>query len=94
MKEIIRLKGMLEKENIPFEFAERKEMEGYQIGYPKLPPGNCVCSIIQHKYSYGNDVNLIEIMGLSHYDDDVEGYLSAEDVFERIKRHYRVKVCD
>lgn len=94
MKEIIRLKEMLEYENIPFEFTERKEMEGFQIGYPKLPPGNCVCSVIQHIHSYGNNDNLIEIMGLSHYDDDVEGYLSAEEVCERIKRHYKAGGID
>ena len=89
MKEIFRLKEMLEKENIPFEFIERKEMEGYQIGYPYFAvTKDCICSVIQHKFSYGNDVNLLEIMGLSHCGDDVEGYLSAEDVFERIKKHY------
>ena len=31
MKEIFKLKEMLEKENIPFEFVENEEMEGYQI---------------------------------------------------------------
>lgn len=93
MKEIFKLKEMLENENIPFEFAEREEMEGYQIGYPKLPPGQFKCSIIQHKYSYGNDINLLEIMGLSK-NDDVEGYLSAEDVFERIKEHYKAGGID
>lgn len=89
MKEIFKLKEMLEKENIPFEFIEREELEGYQIGYPKYSkitePNECVCSVIQHKYSYGNDVNLLEIWELSK--DDVEGYLSAEDVFERIKKY-------
>jgi hypothetical protein len=91
MKEIIRLKEMLEYENIPFEFIERKEMEGYQIVYTSNE--KFICSVIQHKYSYGNDVNLLEMLGLTKH-DDVECYLSAEDVFERIKRHYRAKVCD
>ena len=96
MKEIFRLKEMLEKENIPFEFIERKEVEGYQLAYPrfsKIKESNeCVCSVIQHIYSYGNDVNLLEIWELAK--DDVEGYLSAEDVFERIKRHYKAGGID
>lgn len=90
MKEIFRLKEMLEKENIPFEFIERKEVEGYQLAYPKfLKPNEIIeaVSVIQHKFSYGNDVNLLEIWETSK--GDVEGYLSAEDVFERIKKHYK-----
>ena len=91
MKEIFRLKEMLEKENIPFECEEHKDFDGYQIGYPVLPRHRkCICSAIQHKFSYGYDDDLIEIWGLSELDyDDVEGYLSAEDVFERIKNHYK-----
>ena len=86
MKEIFKLKELLEDANIPFEFIERKEMEGYQIVYEHNE--KFVCSVIQHKFSYGYDVNLLEMLGLTKY-DDVEGYLSAEEVFERIKKHYR-----
>ena len=89
MKEIIRLKEMLEKENIPFDFEERERVEGYHLIYPKYSKGivQCDISVVQHKFSYGNDVNLLEIWETSK--NDVEGYLSAEDVFERIKRHYK-----
>ena len=86
MKEIFRLKEMLEKENIPFVFNELEKMEGYQIGYPYFPSKEYCCSIVQHKFSYGNEVNSLEIWETSK--NDVEGYLSAEDVFERIKKHY------
>lgn len=95
MKEILRLKEMLEKENIPFEFTEDEELEGYHIAYPnyvstKIRP--CDISVIQHKFSYGNEVNLLEIWDMAN-NYDVEGYLSAEFVFERIKNHYKqVKV--
>lgn len=84
MKEILRLKEMLEKENIPFVFIEREEVKGYQIFKTRM--GEIIFSVVQHKYSYGNDVNLLEMWEMSK--DDVEGYLSAEDVFERIKNHY------
>ena len=84
MKEILRLKEMLESENIPFVFFEREEVKGYQIFKTRM--GKIIFSVVQHKYSYGNDVNLLEMWDMSK--DDVEGYLSAEDVFERIKKHY------
>lgn len=90
MKEIFRLKEMLEKENIPFVFIEREEVKGYQIFKTRM--GEIIFSVVQHKYSYGNDVNLLEMWDMSK--DDVEGYLSAEDVFERIKKHYKAGVID
>jgi hypothetical protein len=90
MKEIFRLKEMLEKENIPFVFIEREEVKGYQIFKTRM--GEIIFSVVQHKYSYGNDVNLLEMWDMSK--DDVEGYLSAEDVFERIKEHYKAGGID
>ena len=92
MKEIFKLKKMLEDENIPFEFIEKEELEGYGIACPKYSKSTeiipCDFSIVQHKYSYGNDVNLLEIWDIRN-NYDVEGYLSAEDVFERIKKYYK-----
>lgn len=91
--EILKLKQMLELAEIPFEFTEL--FGGYQIGYPTLPGKNdtCVCSIIQHDYSYGNTKNKIEIMGLlseeEFEDDSVLGYLDAVDVFLRIAKHFK-----
>jgi hypothetical protein len=67
-----------------------EHMNGYCVSYPSY--GNCVCSAIEHDYSYGHTVNMIEIEGLltkkEREIDSVCGYLSAEDVFERIKNHY------
>ena len=85
MKEIFRLKEMLENENIPFEFIEHEDLEGYQITYPIMDTSilQFDISIIQHKYSYGNDENLLEMWDLSK--GEPEGYLSAEEVLERIK---------
>lgn len=90
-KEIFKLKEMLEKAQIPFVFKEHKGIrDGYQILYPKYDVR--ICSVIEHSYSYGNEKDLLEIMGLltdeeSEY-DSVKGYLSAENVFERIKKDY------
>ena len=90
-KEILKLKKMLKKEKIPYEFHEW--FDGYQIGYPVLKPLNeRVCSVIETKHSYGHDEDLLEIMGLlteeESKDDSVLGHLTAENVFNRIKAHY------
>lgn len=60
--------------------------------YPSFE--DAVCSVIEHEMSYGNDRDLLEIRGLltvkemEREQDDVLGYLSARNVFGRIKRHY------
>lgn len=103
--EIFRLKEMLEKENIPFEFIDRTinypeanfYWEHYQICYPQFTSNgeesDFVCSCVQGKYTFGNEQDLLEIMGLlidrEAEDDSVLGWLTAEEVFKRIKKHYK-----
>lgn len=86
-KEIYLLKEMLEKENIPFIF--RDLFDGFQICYPNIK--NKICSVIEHNGSYGHNQDKLEIMGLisdEETSDDVLGYLTAENVFNRIYKHY------
>ena len=88
--EILKLKDMLKKAGIPFKFEEGC-FDGYHISYPKA--GNeRVCSVIEHYGSYGHDKDLLEIMGLlteeEAAEDDVAGWLTAEDVFSRIKADF------
>lgn len=82
--EIIRLKKMLEKENIPFTFEPL--YEGFHI---TVMSDNHSISIIEHRYSYGNEKDLLEIFGgltkEEKKDDAVLGYLTAEEVFKRVK---------
>lgn len=93
-KEIFKLKEKLEKAKIPFEF--HKLFDGYQICYPEQNTEDKEdvreCSVIEHYGSYGHSDDLLEIMGLlteeESRDDDVLGYLSADEVFQRIKKHY------
>ena len=65
--EILKLKTMLEKAGIVFDFYPRKELHG----------GFC---------------DRLEIMGLltkeERKDGTVKGWLTAEDVFARIKKHW------
>lgn len=89
--EILRLKGMLEKAKIPFEFSEL--FGGYHIIY--LNNHFRVCSVIEHDFSYGREQDLLEIEGLmtkkekKKEKDDVLGYLTAENVFQRIEKHWK-----
>ena len=91
-KEIFRLKEMLEKENIPFVF--RNLFDGFQICYP-VNDENRICSVIEHNGSYGHKQDKLEIMGLMTKKEDetindvVIGYLTAKNVFKRIKKHYK-----
>ena len=91
-KEIFKLRDMLDKAGIPY-ICENGFMHGLAIAYPNRE--NMVCSAIEHDGSYGRENDKIEIMGLlteeeSKY-DDVAGWLTAEDVFKRIKTHYESK---
>lgn len=94
--EIFVLKDLLEKAKIPFDFIEHTHpyKQGFQICYPSKGE-KCVCSIIEHTFSYGNEKDLLEIQGLmtkkeeEEHHDSVLGYLTALNVFKRIKKHYK-----
>lgn len=74
---------------IPFEVSEHFDTP--HIEYPSKE--NCVCSVICHAGSFGHEMGLLEIMGLTDggRDGDVEGYLTADEVFDRINKHYSEK---
>ena len=85
------LADMLFDHCIPFELTTDAEgNERNQIWYPSKK--NNVCDVICHRYSYGYERGLLEIMGLLTEEesevDSVVGWLTAEDVFERIWRHW------
>ena len=85
-REIFRLEQMLLSENIPYKL--RPIFDGWQIEYP-AGNGERVCSAVQHQFSYGSINDRIEIMGLTDNDEQVQGFLTAEDVFNRISAHYK-----
>ena len=97
MLEILKLKEMLEKANIPFEFNDEffgKFMKpSYQIViYDKKNKKTKLCDVIYHFGSYGYEQNLLEIMGAlteeEFEDNSVLGYLTADEVFKRFKYCY------
>ena len=86
-EEIQKLKTMLDKDRIPNEFCPFEAWEeGYHIYYPNR--ASCVCSVIMFPFSQGFRAGKLEIMGLLTEEeskwDSVVGYLSAEEVFQRI----------
>lgn len=87
--EIIRLHEMLNKADIPHDFEE--SFGGYHICYNQYK--QTVCSVIEHDYSYGSSSDRLEIMGLltpaESINDSVAGYLTADDVFNRIFTAHR-----
>lgn len=97
--EIFKVKEMLEEANIPFAFTDdlfnvkEKIDAGARNFYPLYPAYRIqlgdIADVIQHCYSYGNQQDLLEIMGgLTEKEmdyDDVLGYLTAEEVFKRFK---------
>lgn len=86
--EILVLEVKLYEAKIPHTF--QPHMVGWRISYPN--DEKTICSAIEHNGSYGREDDKIEIMGLltdeeSQY-DSVIGHLTAEEVFNRIKKHY------
>ncbi len=82
--EMDKLIPMLCKADIPFDLAIH--MGRPQIIYPSIEKH--VCDAVLHWGSYGRENGLLEIMGLCDAEDDVEGWLTADEVFDRILDHY------
>ena len=86
--EILKLHRMLSAVNIPH--SVDRMFDGWQIVY--FYNGKQIADVVQHFGSYGADENLLEIMGLltseEEEHDTVLGYLTAEKVFERIRKDY------
>lgn len=84
MSEMDKLEQMLKEAGIPHEVTYQEEFPGNpkQIWYPcrERVVYNAVCNAM----SYGHEEGLLEIMGFVN----VEGHLLAEEVFERIQKHY------
>jgi len=94
--EIFKLKDMLEKEGIPFVWMDKSHLYGavdeemYHIRVlTPAPDARRIVSVIQGWGSYGEEDDKLEIMGLLTDEeserDSVAGWLTAQDVFSRIK---------
>ncbi len=92
--EIRKLHDLLTAADIPHTFEPLNG--GWHLSYFDPDSGDRVCSAITHKFSYGQYLGLVEIMGLltpeESENDSVVGYLTGNDVFRRIKAHWEEKV--
>ena len=85
--EMIRLELLLQEAKIPYRID-------YVIGMPSVRyyghGKNLTCDAICHSGSYGHEEGLLEIMGLTRNDngDSVEGWLTSEEVFDRISEDW------
>ena len=65
------------------QYTRRSLYEGWQF-YINGTDGDIIC----HEGSYGGDDGLWESMGFDWDDEDVTGYLTAEEVIDRLKEYY------
>ena len=85
--EMIRLELLLQEAKIPYRID-------YVIGMPSVRyyghGKNLTCDAICHSGGYGHEEGLLEIMGLTRNDngDCVEGWLTSEEVFDRISEDW------
>ena len=93
-KEIYKLRNLLDVAGIPYVF-ENGFLNVSALAYPNRNEGEFVCSVIEHDGSYGRNDDKLELMGLLTNEesecDDVVGWLTAEDVFNRIYKHYNAQ---
>lgn len=103
-KEIFKLKVMLDKANIPYEFLDRSyiDYDRHELQYPfyqiivyepiEYEEPMRIISVVQGYGSYGENLDLLEIQGCltnkEEKEDSVKGYLTANEVFKRIKKNY------
>lgn len=97
--EIFKLRDMLDAIDLEYEFHDRSipipqykdRHEHYQIILLD-EYGNKIVSVIQGSCTYGGTQNKLEIMGLltpeEEEHDSVVGYLTADEVYERIIKYY------
>lgn len=89
-REIIRLADMLAGAGVPFTL--HRYLDGWQLIYP-VKDAKPV-SVIQHSYSYGGPHDKLELEGLmtkaEKKADAIMGFMSAEEVFNRISKHWRL----
>ena len=75
------MEGLLIANNI--KYTRERLYEGWQF-YIHGTDGDIVC----HEMSYGGKDGLWESMGFDWDEEDVTGYLTAQEVIDRLKEYY------
>lgn len=73
---------------IPFETRPHPIGKSLQLFYPSI--ASQVCDVVCDEFTYGGKDGLLETMGLvdEDIDDSVQGWLTAEQMFTKIRDHY------
>lgn len=85
MTEMDKLEAYLKDTGYVYERIERAEFEGEQIIVYNTS-GTRVWDAVCHNFSYGYEEGLLEAYGnIVVESDDVEGYLTADDIISRLE---------
>lgn len=88
-QEICKLEAMLTEAGIPHSIE--RCFDGWRLVYPQERE-KPVCSVIEHRASIGSRNDKLEIMGLLNKVekkvDMVMGHLTADNVYDRIRRDW------
>lgn len=89
--EILKLNTMLDDAKIPH--MTRRLDDGWQVIYTPYHPDSWVADAIETRYSYGAKDDLLELAGRLLTGEELKrgsvvGELTANDVFQRISKHW------
>lgn len=89
--EILKLNTMLDNAKIPH--MMRRLNDGWQVIYTPYHPDSWVADAIETRYSYGAEDDLLELAGRLLTGEELKrgsvvGGLTANDVFQRISKHW------
>jgi len=84
-REIFKLLVLLEKNNIPHSFTVRGDSKGFQIRV--LHEEQNIISVIQHRYSAGEENDLLELIGGSKA--NARGNITAKKALGIIRREIK-----
>lgn len=83
-------------DNVKNELKKYGEVSDWNDGYMSMGKHDFICglrlttekgndiSVVSHKYSYGGDMDLFEIMPSVDDQNDVDGYLTEEEAIKNI----------
>jgi hypothetical protein len=95
LKELDKLQTLIESEPLMWGCCKRiRIFDGQQILFCEPKTGKVISDAVCHKFSYGGNTGLLEQRQLlpDYIDDDVEGWLTAEKIFERWKKYFNERV--
>lgn len=82
MDELKKLKNYLDEHDYVSGWFNVFESNDQIVVYHKNHPNNIFWDVVCHRFSYGHEKGLLEIMA-PFVDGDVEGWLTADDIIKK-----------